>query len=93
MNLEKKTLFAQIAPIGMDQIRDIMETSVKTMGYYKSALDAAKMLTEKKDYLLGSSKKNKPVGIVTERDIIQKISSGDEKPSEFPLSDIITTEF
>ena len=77
----------------MDQIRDIMQTNVKTIDYHKSALDAAKMLTEKKISFLVVQKENQPVGVVTERDIVQKISSTDEKPSEFPLADIITTDF
>ena len=42
----------------MDLIRDIMQTNVITIEYDKSALDAAKMLTEKKISFLVIQKEN-----------------------------------
>ena len=77
----------------MDLIRDIMQTNVITIEYDKSALDAAKMLTEKKISFLVIQKENIPIGVVTERDIVQKISCLDEKTSEFLLKDIMSTDF
>ena len=77
----------------MGQIRDIMQKNVLTIDHKKSALDAAKMLNEKKISFLVVQKDDEPIGVITERDIIQKISSLDEKPSEFLLSDIMTSKF
>jgi CBS domain-containing protein len=93
LNLEKKTLFAQISLIVMDQIRDIMQTNVITIDHEKNALDAVKLLTEKKISFLVIQKDGNPIGVVTERDIVQKISYFDEKTSEFLLKDIMSTEF
>lgn len=79
--------------IGMGQVRDIMQKNVITIDQDKSALDAAKILSEKKISFLVVQKDNNPIGVITERDIIQKISSLDEKPSEFLLRDIMTQKF
>lgn len=77
----------------MGQVRDIMQKNVITIDQDKSALDASKMLSEKKISFLVVQKDGSPIGVITERDIIQKISSLDEKPSEFSLRDIMTQEF
>jgi len=77
----------------MGQVRDIMQKNVITIDQDKSALDAAKMLSDKKISFLVVQKDNNPIGVVTERDIVQKISSLDEKPSEFLLKDIMTQKF
>ena len=77
----------------MGQVRDIMQKNVITIDLDESALDAAKMLHEKKISFLVVQKDNNPIGVITERDIVQKISSLDEKPSEFLLKDIMTQKF
>ena len=77
----------------MDLIRNIMQTNVITIEHDKGALDAAKMLTEKKISFLVIQKDGFPVGVVTERDIVQKISFLDEKPSKFLLKDIMSSDF
>ena len=51
------------------------------------------MLSEKKISFLVVQKDSRPIGVITERDIVQKISSLDEKPSEFLLRDVMTQEF
>jgi len=76
----------------MGQVRDIMQKNVITIDQDKSALDASKMLSEKKVSFLVVQKDSRPIGVITERDIVQKISSLDEKPSEFLLRDIMTQE-
>jgi len=70
-----------------------MQKNVITIDLDESALDAAKMLSEKKISFLVVQKDNNPIGVITERDIVQKISSLDEKPSEFLLKDIMTQKF
>lgn len=77
----------------MGQVRDIMQKNVITIDQDKSALDASKMLSEKKISFLVVQKDSRPIGVITERDIVQKISSLDEKPSEFLLRDVMTQEF
>ena len=77
----------------MGQIRDIMQKNVITIDHEKSSLDAAVMLTEKKISFLVVQKDNKPIGVITERDIVQKIASTDGKPSEFSLKDIMSSKF
>ena len=77
----------------MDRIRDIMQTNVIIIDHEKNALDAVKLLTEKKISFLVIQKDGNPIGVVTERDIVQKISYLDEKTSEFLLKDIMSTDF
>ncbi len=77
----------------MGQIRDIMQKNVVTIEHDKSALDAAKLISEKDISFLVVVKGDKPIGVVTERDFIRKIDSEDKQSSKIPLSEIMSFKF
>ena len=77
----------------MTQVRDIMEKNVITIDQDKSTLDAAIILKEKEISFLVIMSKDKPSGIVSERDIVQKIAAKDLKASSTRLQDIMSNRF
>ena len=77
----------------MTQARDIMEKNVITIEQDKSSLDAATILKEKEISFLVIMENEKPVGIVTERDIVKKIAAENKVASETPLKEIMSKKF
>ncbi len=77
----------------MGQVRDIMQKNVITLEHDKSALDAAKLITEKDISFLVIVKDGKPIGVVTERDFVRKINSEDKQSSKVSLSEIMSYKF
>ena len=77
----------------MGQVRDIMQKNVITIEHDKTALDAAQLMKEKDISFLVIVKEGKPIGVVTERDFVQKISSKDSLPSKVSLSEIMSFKF
>ncbi len=77
----------------MGQIRDIMEKNVITIGHDKSSLDAAKLISEKDISFLVVVKDGNPIGVVSERDFVRKITAEDKQSSKIPLSEIMSFKF
>jgi len=77
----------------MGQIRDIMEKNVITIGHDKSSLDAAKLISEKDISFLVVVKDGNPIGVVSERDFLRKITAEDKQSSKIPLSEIMSFKF
>jgi CBS domain-containing protein len=77
----------------MGQVRDIMQKNVITLEHDKSALDAAKLISEKDISFLVIVKDGKPIGVVTERDFVRKIDSENKQSSKVSLSDIMSYKF
>ncbi len=77
----------------MGQIRDIMEKNVITIGHDKSSLDAAKLISEKDISFLVVVKDGNPIGVVSERDFVRKITAKDKQSSKIPLSEIMSFKF
>ena len=77
----------------MGQIRDIMEKNVITIGHDKSSLDAAKLISEKDISFLVVVKDGNPIGVVSERDFVRKITAADKQSSKIPLSEIMSFKF
>ncbi|HJU34695.1 MAG TPA: CBS domain-containing protein [Nitrososphaera sp.] len=71
-------------------VRDIMTKNIVMIDHDKSALDAAKIMTEKGISSLFVVKDNHPIGIVTERDFIKKICAKELAVSEVKMSDIMS---
>jgi CBS domain-containing protein len=71
-------------------VRDIMTKNIVMIDHDKSALDAAKIMTEKGISSLFVVKDNHPIGIVTERDFIKKICAEELAVSEVKMSDIMS---
>lgn len=84
-------------PIGfnltMAQIRDIMQKNVITIELENSALDAATLLSEKDISFLIIMQEEKPIGLVTERDFLKKVSAENLQPSEISLAEIMSKKF
>ncbi len=77
----------------MGQVRDIMQKNVITIQENKSALDAAKLISEKDISFLVIVKDEKPIGVITERDFVRKIAVQDKQASLTPLSEIMSYKF
>ena len=75
----------------MDQLRDIMIKKTITIESDRTAQDAAKLMAE---YSIGSLvilENDRPVGIVTERDLVRKVCAKDVTSSNVPLRDILSS--
>ncbi len=77
----------------MGQVRDIMQKNVITIEEDKSALDAAKLISEKDISFLVIVKDDKPIGVITEKDFVRKIVAQDKQSSLIPLSEIMSYKF
>jgi len=77
----------------MGQIRDIMEKNVITIEHDKSSFDAAKLISEKDISFLVVVKDGNPIGVVSERDFVRKITAEDKQSSKIPLSEIMSFKF
>ena len=77
----------------MGQVRDIMQKNVVTIQEDKSALDAAKLISEKDISFLVIVKNDKPIGVITERDFVRKIAAQDKQASLIRLSEIMSYKF
>ena len=77
----------------MGKVRDIMEKNVITIEQDKSALDAARLISEKDISFLVVVKDGIPTGVVSERDFVRKVVSNDKQASKIPLSEIMSFKF
>ena len=77
----------------MAQIRDIMEKNVITIESDKTALDAARLITEKNISFLVIMKNNVPIGVLSESDFVKRLAANDKKASEVIISDIMSSKF
>ena len=77
----------------MVQVRDIMQKNVITLEYNKTALEAAQLISKKGTSFLVIVKDGKPIGVVTEKDFLQKITSEDKQASKILLKDIMSYKF
>lgn len=71
-------------------VRDIMTKEIVTIDVDKSALEAAKLMTEKGISSLFVVKDANPVGIVSERDFIKKICAKELQVSQVKIGDIMS---
>jgi CBS domain-containing protein len=77
----------------MGLVRDIMIRSVITIEHDKTAKDVALIFAEKGISSLVVVQDDKPIGLVTERDLARKVSTTDKKSIEVPLSEIMSANF
>ena len=77
----------------MTQVRDIMQKNVITIEQNKTSFDVATILKEKEISFLVIMENKKPIGIVTERDIVKKIAGEDRLASKTPLKEIMSRKF
>ena len=77
----------------MGQIRDIMCKDVITIEDDKNAADAAKIISENDISFLVIIENGKPVGVVSERDFVQKLCINNQNSSNVKISDIMSYKF
>ncbi len=77
----------------MAQIRDIMEKNVVTIEDGKTALDAARLISEKDVSFLVIMKNNIPIGVLSESDFVKRLAADDKKASEVIVSEIMSSNF
>jgi len=71
------------------RIKEVMK-SVKTIDPDSSVKEAAKRMAENKIGCLVVLNSGKVVGIMTERDILSKVTASDKLPSKISVSEIMT---
>ena len=71
-------------------VRDIMTKEIITIDVDKSALEAAKLMTEKGISSLFVVNDANPIGIVSERDFIKKICAKELQVSQVKIGDIMS---
>ena len=86
-------LFWETAKPNMAQIRDIMEKNVITIEHNKTALDAARMISEKDVSFLVIMKDGVPVGVLSESDFVKRLAANDRKASDVIISEIMSSKF
>jgi CBS domain-containing protein len=72
-------------------VRDVMSSPVIEVDVDGSAKEVAELMTKYKISGIVVKKNGKPVGIVTKRDLIEKVVALDKKPSEVKVSEIMST--
>ena len=77
----------------MAKVRDIMQKNVITIESVKKAHDAAIILKEREISFLVVVKEGKPIGIVSERDIVRKIVADDNDAQTTQLEIIMSKNF
>ncbi len=77
----------------MTHVRDIMQKNVITVEHDKTVHDAAILLKNKEISFLVIIKDEKPIGVISERDIVQKIAAQDLKASSIQIEDIMSKKF
>ena len=77
----------------MAKVRDIMQKNVITIESLKKAHDAAIILKEKEISFLVVVKEGKPIGIVSERDIVRKIVADNNDAQTTQLEIIMSKNF
>ena len=77
----------------MGQVRDIMEKNVITIDINETANKAANQMKENDISFLVIIKNGKPVGVVSERDFVQKLCINNQNSSDVKISDIMSYKF
>ena len=77
----------------MAKVRDIMQKNVITIESIKKAHDAAIILKEKEISFVVVVKEGKPIGIVSERDIVRKIVADNNDAQTTQLEIIMSKNF
>ena len=77
----------------MSQVRDIMQKKVITIELQKTVQNAAVILKEKHISFLVVVKDSKPVGVISERDIVRKVVADNVDPKSTQLEVIMSKNF
>ena len=72
-------------------VRDMMTRNVIVIDPERTVLDAAKRMTSKKIGGLVVVEHGRPIGLVTDRDVLYKVTSREKDPSKVLVRDIMTS--
>ena len=86
-------LFWENSKHSMAQIRDIMEKNVVTIEHDKTALDAARLISEKDGSFLVILDGDTPVGVLSESDFVKRLAAEDKKASDVSISEFMSSNF
>ena len=86
-------LFWENSKHSMAQIRDIMEKNVVTIEHDKTALDAARLISEKDVSFLVILDGDTPVGVLSESDFVKRLAADNKKASDVIISEIMSSNF
>jgi CBS domain-containing protein len=77
----------------MGQIRDIMCKDVITVEDDKSAVDAAKIISDNDISFLVIIKDGLPIGVLSEKDFVRKLAAENKNAFDTPISEIMSYKF
>lgn len=77
----------------MALVRDIMQKNVITIEHDKTVHNAANILKEKEISFLVIIKDQKSIGVISERDIVQKVAAQDQKASSIKIESVMSKKF
>ena len=77
----------------MGQIRDIMNKNIITIEKDQTILQAAKLMKENDISFVVIVENGKPIGVLSERDFVQKFCTDDKKSVEMKISEIMSYKF
>jgi CBS domain-containing protein len=73
------------------RVKNFMRSEIVTIDVEASAFEASKIMAEKGIGYLIALKKCQPIGIVTERDLVQKVMANKKDPSKVKVSEFMST--
>ncbi len=71
--------------------KDVMTSPVISIESDKTVFETAKLMKQKKIGTVVVTSKNKPLGIITEKDIVMKLVAEGNDPKKVKIKDIMTT--
>ena len=70
-----------------------MRKNVITIEYDKSALEAARLISEKDISFLVIMENGSPIGVLSESDFVRRLAANDKKSSDVMISEIMSRKF
>ncbi len=77
----------------MGQIRDIMGKNIFTIEKDQTVYDAAQLMKKNDISFLIIIENDEPIGVLSERDFVQKFCINDKKPEQIKISEIMSYKF
>jgi CBS domain-containing protein len=76
----------------MPQVKDVMTQNVITVDSSTSVVDAAKKMIESKHGPLPVVEGDRPIGVITDRDLVARVVAEGRDPKGLTVSDLATRE-
>ncbi len=77
----------------MGQIRDIMNKNIITIEKDRTILQTAQLMKENDISFVVIVENGNPVGVLSERDFVQKFCTDNKKPDEMKIAEIMSYKF